>query len=148
MTRASGWPAGAVLLLVLTGCAGPTVSESALTSQATRSTQAAVSELRTVELATGVQLDGDAWWAYTDEVVTASEKAVGAVEATFTSRQPPGPAVDKIYDQTSTALSDAADLVTSIRIAVRRHDEPEVSRLRQRIPDLVEQLGRAGKAAS
>jgi hypothetical protein len=137
-----------VLALVLTGCAGPTVSESALESQATRSTQAAASELSTVELATGVALDGDAWWAYTDDVVTASEKTVGAVEATFTSRQPPDSAVDRLYDQTSAALADAADLVTHMRIAVRRHDQAEVSRLRQGIPDLVDRLIRAGQAES
>jgi hypothetical protein len=133
---------------VLTGCAGPTVSESALNSQAERSTQAAVSELRTVSLATKVQLDGDAWWSYTDEIVTASEKTVGTVESTFTSRQPPTRATDRVYDKTSTALAAASDLVTRMRIAVRRHDEPEVSSLRQRIPDLVAQLTSAGRAAS
>jgi hypothetical protein len=124
------------------------VSESALDSQAERSTQAAVSELRTVELATKVQLAGDAWWSYTDEMVTASETTLGAVESTFTSRQPPNRAADPVYEETSTALAAASDLVTQMRIAVRRHDEPEVTSLRQRIPVLVARLTRAGKAAS
>lgn len=113
---------------VATGCAAPTTSDAEVRRQAQLSVEAALSELATVDLATRTQLRGDSFWASTDVTVTASEGAVSTVEQTFTSRQPPrttGP----LWSRTGEALGRAADLVTDVRLAVRRHDERELRSL-------------------
>ncbi len=136
----------AVLLSLVGACAGPTVSAQAMRSQAGRSALSVVSELQTVDLAVRTQLRGDAWWSYTDVTVTAAEHAVSTIESTLTSRQPP-PGTDEVYRRTSDALAAATDLVTEMRIAVRREQEAELARLRQEIPPLVSELERIGRLA-
>lgn len=136
----------AVLLSLLSACAGPTVSAQAMRSQAGRSALSVVSELQTVDLAVRTQLRGDAWWSYTDVTVTAAEHAVSTIESTLTSRQPP-PGTDEVYRRTSDALAAATDLVTEVRIAVRREQEAELARLRQEIPPLVSELEEIGRLA-
>jgi hypothetical protein len=145
--RAAGLPlVVTVLACLLAGCAGPTASAQAMRSQAGRSALSVVSELQTVDLAARTQLRGDAWWSYTDVTVTAAEDAVGTVESTLTSRQPP-PGTDQVYRHTSDALAAATDLVTEVRIAVRRKDAAELARLRKEIPPLIRELERIGRLA-
>lgn len=123
----------AVLVMVgtaalATGCAAPTTSDAEVRRQARLSVEAALSEVATVDLAARTQLRGDSFWGSTDVTVTASEGAVATVEQTFTSRQPPrtsGP----LWSRTGEALGRAADLVTDVRLAVRRHDERELRSL-------------------
>ena len=130
------------LVALCASCAGPTVSDSALLSQASRSAQTAVSQLQTVDLAVRTQQRGDAWWSYTDVVVTSSEDALTSVEGTFDSRQPPSRTTDAAYRRTAKALADASELVTQIRISVRRGDLDSLRRQRARIAPLVKRLER------
>jgi hypothetical protein len=137
----------ALLVSVLaSACAGPTVSPAAMRSQAGRSALSVVSELQTVDLAVRTQLRDDAWWSYTDVTVTAAEDAVSTIESTLTSRQPPS-GTDPVYRRTSDALAAATDLVTEVRVAVRRKDEAELTRLRKEIPPLVKELEKIGRLA-
>jgi hypothetical protein len=135
-----------VLACLLSACAGPTVSAQAMRSQAGRSALSVVSELQTVDLAVRTQLRGDAWWSYTDVTVTSAEHGVSTIEGTLTSRQPP-PGTDPVYRRTSDALAAATDLVTEVRIAVRRQDTSELTRLRKEIPPLVKELESIGRLA-
>lgn len=145
--RSTGLPLLLALLACLvSACAGPTVSAQAMRSQAGRSALSVVSELQTVDLAVRTQLRGDAWWSYTDVTVTAAEHAVSTIEGTLTSRQPP-PGTDRVYRRTSDALAAATDLVTEVRIAVRREDEAELARLSEEIPPLVSELEKIGRLA-
>jgi len=145
MMRAAGLVLAVAVLCV--SCAGPTTSDSALLSQAGRSAQSAVSELQTVDLAARTQLGDHAWWSYTDVVVTSSEDSMSAIEGTFDSRQPPTVDTDAVYQRTTKALSDAADLVTAMRISVRRHDTASLRRQTAQIAPLVRRLNRLGKLA-
>jgi hypothetical protein len=124
---------GVLLAIVLTGCAGPTIRDQAVYNQAEKSATAMVSELRTVLVATKVQLASDSWWRYADVVVTDSETSATSIQSTFTSRQPPSRSSNRIYADTSTALSDAADLVTQMRVALRQRDVPTMEKLRPKI---------------
>lgn len=135
-----------LLALLVSACAGPTVSGQAMRSQAGRSALSVVSELQTVDLALRTQLRDDAWWTYTDVTVTEAEQAVSTIESTLTSRQPPA-GTDPVYSDTSAALAAATDLVTQVRIAVRREDEAELTRLRAKIPPLVKELEKIGRLA-
>lgn len=133
-----------LLAVTLAGCVGPTRTETALRKQASMSADSAVSEMQTIDVALRTQLRGDAWWAYTDLVVTTSEEAVGTVSDTFSSRQPPKPSTDPVYDRVTSALSEAADLAAEARIAVRRHDTAELAGLRPKIEAITKRLERLG----
>jgi hypothetical protein len=132
--------AAAVAVLTLTGCVGPTRTETALRTQASMSAESAASELSTIDLAVRTQLRGDAWWAYTDLMTTTSEEALGSVADTFTSRQPPDSTTDPVYRRVGAALSEAAELAATIRIAVRRHDSAELRSLRPQLQRATERL--------
>ncbi|MGI8994266.1 MAG: hypothetical protein ACR2FP_08160 [Nocardioidaceae bacterium] len=47
-----------------------------------------MSEIETLQLAVSTQVNGNAWWPYTDVVVTDSESALSSIESTLSSRQP------------------------------------------------------------
>lgn len=122
----------AAILLAVAGCAGPTPDGAAATAAAKSSLQAMVSALRTTDLAASTQLQERAWWQFTDAAVTDAEAVATSVESTYTSRQPPAGSLP-LYRSTSKGLSDAAELVTEVRVAVRSRDCAEVRRL---LPDL------------
>jgi len=125
--------AAALLAVVLTGCAGPTIRDQAVYNQADKSANAMVSELRTVLVATKTQLANRSWWRYADVVVTDSETAATSIQSAFTSRQPPSRSSNRIYADTSTALSDAAELITQMRVALRQRDVTTMEKLRPEI---------------
>lgn len=147
MRRSARRAAGLALLAVtVTGCVGPTTTDSAVRRQARLSAEAAASEVATADLAVRTQLAGDAWWSYTDVAVTAAENAASTVEQTFVSRQPPrttGP----LYTRTGDALGAAADLVTSMRLAVRREDASELRRLLGDVRPVLRRLDAVERAA-
>jgi hypothetical protein len=134
--------AGALVLGILAspGCAPPPSSDSAFRSEAQQSAEAMVSELRTTLVATQTQLDDNAWWRYTDVVVTEAETAAGTIEETFTSLQPPSHGIEPLYDETSRSLGDAADLLTEMRVAVRWRDTARIRSLRPQIDRAADEL--------
>jgi hypothetical protein len=136
--------ASTALALVLTACAGPTPTESALTTQAESSLRAMVSQLRTGELAARTRLAGRSTWPFCDVVVTDAESSAGSVESTFSSRQPPTRGSDPLYDRTSRQLADSLDLLTDLRIAVRRRD---VASVRRTVGEMTTQSDRLESAA-
>jgi hypothetical protein len=143
-----GSVAVAVVVALASGCAGPTYSESALRSQASRSASSAVSELETIRLVVTAQLSGDSWWQYTDVVVTDSESALTAIESTFASRQPPNAESTRVRFTVVEALGDAVSLAEAVRIAVRHDDLPKLRLLSAKIPKLVNRLNHlAGSVA-
>jgi hypothetical protein len=127
-------------LMLMTSCAGPTYTDSAMRSQASRSASSAVSELETLRLAVVSQLSGDSWWQFTDVIVTDSESALSSIESTLSSRQPPTAGSAQARDDVVQALGDAVDLAESIRIAVRHDDESSLRRLLRQLPPLVSRL--------
>ena len=138
---------GVLLAVVLTGCAGPTIRDQAVYNQAEKSATAMVSELQTVLVATKAQLDSRSWWRYADVVVTDSETAATSIQSTFASRQPPSRSSNRIYSETSTALSDAADLITQMRVALRQQDIPAMEKLRPKIAKAASDLESLEKRA-
>jgi putative intracellular protease/amidase len=122
------------------GCAGPTLSDHAMRSQASRSAESAVSEIETIKLAVQTQLDGGSWWRFTDSVVTDSETALDSIESTIASRQPPSDATATARAEVVSAIGDAADIAARARIAVRQHDEEQLSELLPELDDASRQL--------
>jgi len=138
---------GVLMAVVLTGCAGPTIRDQAVYNQAEKSATAMISELRTVLVATKAQLDSRTWWRYADVVVTGAETSATSIQSTFSSRQPPSRSSNSIYQDTSTALSDAADLITQMRVALRQHDTATMRRLRPKVAKAASDLESLDKRA-
>jgi hypothetical protein len=128
-------------VVILSGCAGPTTNDDAMRSQAARSANSATSEIETLKLAVTTQLDGNAWWRFTDVVVTDSETALDSINSTLASRQPPSTKTEAIRADTVTALGDAVDLAIDVRIAVRRHDESTLESLLPKLTQMSDRLG-------
>jgi hypothetical protein len=136
-------PVGVLLaVLCVAGCAGPTYTDSAMRSQASRSASAAVSELETLRLVVDAQLHDHSWWQYTDVVVTDSERALSTIESTLASRQPPSADSGKARNRVVTALEAASDMATDLRIAVRNEDESSLASLVRRIEPLADRLSK------
>jgi hypothetical protein len=130
----------ACLVTVLTSCAGPTLNSDAMHTQVSLSAGDAVSALQTMRLAVQAQLNGKAWWRYTDVVVTDSETTLTTVESTLASRQPPTAESARATQHALDALGVAADLAREIRIAVRDHDDERLRRLVAHVPPLSDRL--------
>jgi hypothetical protein len=101
-----------------------------------------VSEIETIRLAVQTQLDGDAWWRFTDVIVTDSESALSSIESTLSSRQPPSDETGQVRETVVSALGDAVELAAATRIAVRDHDDDRLAQLVSDLADMGDRLSR------
>lgn len=149
MTARSGRPrlvraavALAVLLSVLlqTACATPAFDRGAYLQNAKAALESATSEARTAELAASARLSGRATRAYTDTVVTSSEKAMGPIQTSFGGVDPASRRDDSLRDRVLAVLGDTEDALAQARIAVRRNDRPALERARIKLAELGQRL--------
>lgn len=110
-----------VLGTTVAGCAPRTPDDESWTDQALQALDDVGSEVATMELALRLEQRDRTWDDYTQTVALDSEEAAGKVTSGFSSAQPP-PRDDTEYRKVTTALSDAADLLAEVRIAVVRED--------------------------
>lgn len=110
------------IALVVSGCISPARTNEQYRAKARIAVQQAAGEVATAAKAVDLQLQRRTFSAYTDEVVTSSETALGGVDDSFGSVQPPDPSSDGIRDAVSSLLSDAQAAAAHARIAVRRGD--------------------------
>jgi hypothetical protein len=88
----------------------------------------AVSDARTGAIAVENLLDEQLTRTYADTVVTESEDAIGPVEDSFGSVDPPSAADVRLRDEVGGLLSDTNDALADARIAVRRDDRAGMRR--------------------
>jgi hypothetical protein len=120
MTR-SGVVGLALAALALSGCVAPAPDDAAYESKAASTAKAAVSESRTALLATRTAADDRLLGTYLEPVLVDAEQALGSVQATFDSVQPPATsAADDLRATLDPLLQSAASDVTDLRIAARR----------------------------
>jgi len=120
VTRALGLAVAATVLL-LAGCVAPAPTTAAYEAKAGMTADAAVSEVRTALVATDAYLHGRMGSAYLETMLVAAEEALGSVQDTFDSVQPPAAAgADSLRDTLDPLLDDAGSAVTELRIAARR----------------------------
>jgi hypothetical protein len=121
------------------GCVSPSPDLAAYESKAARTASAAVSQLRTVQVA--LRDPGRLTSAYLNVLVTGAEDAYGAVTSTFEAAQPPDdPAADRIRLALDGLLSGGGDLIGAARIAIRRGDHAAVAALAPRLADAAGKL--------
>jgi hypothetical protein len=112
----------ALLACLLCGCVAPAFDTGAYERNAIRALYSAVSDARTGALALETLLDDRLTRPYADTVVTESEEAVGPVEDSFGSVDPPSAADVRLRDEVGGLLSDTSDALADARIALRRDD--------------------------
>jgi hypothetical protein len=111
----------ALATLALSGCVAPAPDDAAYESKAASTAKAAVSESRTALLATRTSADGRLPGTYLEPVLVDAEEALGSVQTTFDSVQPPATsAADHLRAALDPLLQSAASDLTELRIAARR----------------------------
>jgi hypothetical protein len=144
VTTAARWLASALLLaLTGSGCVAPAFDHGAYLENAKASLGSAVSEARTAELAVGARLDDRVTRAYADTVITESEEAIGPIEASFGTVDPPDRADDQLRDDILGILGDTEDALAEARIAVRRDDRPALRESQIALAELGDRLDQA-----
>lgn len=131
---------------LLSGCVLPAWGEASYRGKAQTSAAAALSEVQTARLAAEQLLRSRLQQAYADEVISASETALGSIAESFGSVQPPR-ASDAVRKEVTALLDDAGSVVADARVAARRSDSGALTgavdglaRLADELADLEERL--------
>ena len=138
--------AGLLGSLCVAGCVAPAFDSGAFTHNAIEALDSAQSQTRTAYLAVQAKLDDKLTQPYVDNVVTESEDAMGPIEDSFGNVDPPTAADGKLRDDVGQLLSDAADVLSTARIAVREHDEPGMRQSVKDLGSLADQLEKKSQA--
>ena len=115
--------------LALSGCVAPALDTGAFEHNAIGALESAVSTARVAALALDARVGDRITLSYADTVVTEAEEAIGPVEASFGSVDPPDPTLDQLRSAVLDQLGDTGDLLADARIAVRRGDSDAMATL-------------------
>jgi hypothetical protein len=106
--------------LLLAGCASPSFSHRDYERKAAHTAAEAASvvgsALLTVRAATGDKAPRP----YLDVLFTDAESTLGDIQATFEGVQPPEPASDELRTEVGDLLTEAGEVLATLRIEVRR----------------------------
>ena len=132
--------AGLGLALVATvACAPQSPDRSSWTDQAHKSVGDVSSEVATVSLLLRLEHEDKVPGKYQQVVAQDSEAAVGQTMSKFGGEQPPE-GEDDTYDQVTSVMSDASDLLSQVRIAIVRRDTGEYPALRADLAKMQDRL--------
>lgn len=130
----------AVLLLLATGCTRPSELDVAdWRSTAQQSLESAASEVATVRLVLQQQEKGQLVGRTAIVAATYSEEAMGSAQDSILTQQPPK-GIRAEYDDVSSVLGDAGDLVTEARVALVDQDEEDYAPLAERLQKMQKRL--------
>ena len=108
-------------ILLLGGCVAPASTTADYEADAAMTAQDAVSAARTAVLAAQTYAEGDLPATYLEPTLVDAESALGAVQHSFDSIQPPATAAaDDLRAELDPLLDDAGAAATAMRIAARR----------------------------
>jgi hypothetical protein len=112
----------ATLATALTGCVAPAFDSGAFQRNAIHALDSAVSDTRTGAMTLELHLANRVMRPYADTVLTESEDAIGPVEDSFGTVDPPTDADDTLRTEVGDLLADAGDALADARIALRTGD--------------------------
>jgi len=124
------------------GDAPQTPSHDAWVDQAHTSLDEVSSDVATVQLLLRLVDDGDVMSHYQRVVVLDSETAAGKV-ADHLSGEQPSQADGTTYADVTGVLSDAGDLLSSVRLAVIRQDTSQYQALERALTKMQDRLSKA-----
>jgi len=139
------WPratalAAALATASLTACVAPALDSGAFQRNAIEALDSAVSDTRTGAVAVEGLLEGRLTRPFADTVVTQSEDAIGPVEDSFGSVDPPGSRDVRLRKDVGDLLSDAGDALADARIALRHGDRTGMAQSVIRLRVLADRL--------
>lgn len=114
--------AAGVVVLLLSSCVAPALSESAYRSKAAKTAGDAVSAIETIRLALDALVRHELPSNPIDVSLREEEDILASVAGTFSSVQPPTPAMDELRADVLDLLDRAQVWVEDARIAFRRGD--------------------------
>lgn len=130
------------LSAVLSGCVAPSPNSGAYQQNADAALASAVSEARTGVQVLKARVADRATTAYADAVITENESAMGPIEDSFGSPDPPDGRADALREQVLTLLADASDACAAARIAVRRGDPDGMRNAAIELTDVADRMER------
>jgi hypothetical protein len=138
------WCAACVVILAVEigGCAGSARKATDYRGKARNSAKAALSAVETSSLAARLVRERRAFSTYVSVVLDSAERDVTAVESTFASIQSPGASSDQLREALGNVLNDAADTISSMRIASRRDERHDLLAAAAKLPKLSSALQR------
>ena len=114
---------GLVLCGLVAGCASPAINRAGYRGKVRHSAAAMAGIVASAQLATELDLRGRALANVTDVLVSEAEQDAQSVLTALDSRQPPDDESSALKTVADEPLQRAANELTDLRIAVRRHDE-------------------------
>jgi hypothetical protein len=138
--------AGALACVVFaTGCVAPAWNGSAYRDDASKAVGSGLSEAMTAHLMIGQFLRDRTTSEFADVVITNDESAMGPIQDSFGSVQPPTPSDDSLRDEVLQLLGDEQVALAQARIAVRRSDSSSLATADKTLVGLIAQLNAAQK---
>jgi hypothetical protein len=127
--------ATAVLLVVLlgSGCVGPSRTDRDFELKAANTAKAVASALETARLAADGAGAGKVSANYVSVIVGEAEADATSAQSTFASYQPPSAAADKLRNDVDDVLSNAVDGLVALRITARRGQLDRLPRISEQL---------------
>jgi hypothetical protein len=120
--RTAGGLLAALLVLVLVGCAGPTITDGGYRAKTAGALKDVSSALATAKLVEQLRQQGRMAFALVDETISEAESDASSAQSSWESRQPPTDAALKLHDQIEQPIQNAVSALEDLRIAERRGD--------------------------
>jgi hypothetical protein len=120
-------PLFAAFAILSTACVAPARSFGAYQGKAQATADDALSAVQTAALAVDAAAHAKATAAYLSVVLVQAEDTASSVQGTFDSVQPPGVRADELRSNLDDILQDALDVLSDLRIAVRRGELEQLS---------------------
>jgi hypothetical protein len=99
---------------------GPARTFDAYEGQARTTAESARSAVQTVRLLADASSRGNAFGPYVSIAVSEQEDALGGLQGTFRSIQPPDAASDALQEELGALIDRALEHIVDVRVAVRR----------------------------
>lgn len=116
-------------MVLLAGCAAPTLSYSTYRYGVAQTAHEIDSALASAQVAAMLDLQGKMALSVTDTVVSDAESDADSAQETLETRQPPDGRSVSLHQRASTTVSNAVDQLRELRIAVRRSNKPKMRSL-------------------
>jgi hypothetical protein len=134
--------------VIISGCAGPTVTDDGYRNKAGDTVQTVESAVASAQLAGDLELAGRSGFAVTDTVVSGAESDASSAQDTLASRQPPDAGSRRLYSSIQKALQDGTDGLRDLRIAVRDDNRDGMRTALKALGTAAGELARAEKVTA
>lgn len=130
------------LLMTLSGCMGPSWSETDYEEKVANTAEVARSAVQTARLVVEAAEEDKAPGPYTARALSDAETALDSVATHIGSVQPPGPRSKELRSRVTSLLTDCRTALSDLRIAARDGRFDQLAGLAEPLPQLAARLKR------